>query len=57
MKITRTCGAGMIFTPFLDLEMLCDKVFKKYATLPKVKFCRMGNNSRLSCYSFLQLSV
>jgi hypothetical protein len=26
--------------------VLCGKVLKKYATLPKVKFCRMGNNNK-----------
>ena len=33
---------GWYLVIFLDLEMLRGKIFKKYATLPKVKFCRMG---------------
>ena len=40
--------------------MVCDKDLKKYATLPKVKFCRMGNmgnNNKAVCYNFLQFSV
>ena len=32
--------------------MLCDKFLKKYATLPKVKFCRMGNNNKVVVLRF-----
>ena len=35
--------------------MLCDKVLKKYATLPKVKFCRMGNNNKVVVLQFASI--
>jgi hypothetical protein len=37
---------------FSDLEMLYGKVFKKIATLRKVKFCTMGNKNNVFVLQF-----